>query len=287
MKNKLKILSLFCCIAICFIFGGCATVTYSLIKKDDVILQQIKIELDSEDIENHSADLQDIKSNIESYAKTYDDNMKALFMSNLITLSMGSLEEQVLANLLNKSVATSYYWAGNTFYYDIQFSAIISNDAQYLPVENVYYYFYTGKFVPDDEDVGDVEVVQKDDLFIKMYKETYTTSFDSALCTIAEQKFLEKYESYGFTLEDVAYVYKYGQKYSRLHSDADSITKEDDVYIHTWNLESKDQTISLFRTYANANAWYILAVLGGVLVTVIIIVIAKIKGKKTVKNMDY
>lgn len=284
--NGIKIFAIILCIMFCLLFGGCASVTYSMLRPDDyTIVQQIKIELDSEDIEAHNANLQEMKASIENYVETYKTNITGEFLNNLMILSGGTSKEQALANSLSKAVETGTTWAGNTFYYQIKFTAITENNAIILPVENVYYYFYTGKFTVEDNGANDdgVESSLTDELFIKVYKETYTTAFDSEMCSKIETAFMDKYGTYGFTLEDVAYVYQYGQKYQRVHSDADSIAYQDGMYIHTWNLKDKTQPITMFRNYANPIAWYVVALGCGFIAVVITFVVAKYMQRKQVK----
>ncbi len=285
--KTIKVVAIIMCFLLCLLFGGCAKVTYSMLQPDDyTIIQQVKIELDSEDIEAHNANLQEMKTTIENYVETYKTNITGEFLNNLMILRSGTSEEQVLASYLSKAVETATTWAGNTFYYEIKFSAIIDDDTIILPVENVYYYFYTGKFTVEDDGADDdgVESSLTDELFVKVYKETYTTAFDSEMCSKIETAFMDKYGTNGFTLEDVAYVYQYGQIYQRVHSDADSITYQDGMYIHTWNLNDKTQPITMFRNYANPTAWYVVALVCGVLAVGITFIVAKCRQRKSEVN---
>ncbi|MBQ8748872.1 MAG: hypothetical protein IJZ29_00165 [Clostridia bacterium] len=283
MKNKkIKLLALFCCLTLCVLFSGCAKVTYSLIRPDDyTITQQIKVELDSDAINEHGVNLIEMKSDIENYVLSYNSQMQNQFNSNLITLSLLSTYDSTLATKLKNAVIAEYAWLGNTFIYNIHFNAIIEDSTLVLPVENVYYFYYTGSFEQEDEENDGIESQLKEDLFITMYKETYTTSFDSVMCDTIEQAFLDKYGIYGFTTEDVAYAYQYGQQYSRVHSDADYITNQDGVYIHTWNLDSKDEEITLYRLYANQIPWYVVAIICGLLSVAIVFTIAYVKNRKS------
>lgn len=280
--NIIKIFAIILCVLFCLLFGGCANITYSMLRPDDyTIIQQVKIELDVEDIEAHGADLQEVKTTIENYVETYKTNIMGVFANNLMMLSSESTQKQVLANYLSKAVESASDWLGNTFYYEIAFNAIIDNDTLILPVENVYYYFYTGSFVMEDvgEDDG-VESSLTDELFVKVYKETSSTAFDSEMCGRIENAFMDKYDTYGFTLEDVAYNYQYGQQYKRVHSDADSVVKQDGMYIHCWKLDDKTQKITLQRNYANPIAWYVVAIACGVVAVAITFVVATISKRK-------
>lgn len=288
MKVKnIKIMALMACFMVCLVFAGCAKVTYALVKPDsNTIIQQLKVELDIEDIQAHNADVSEVKTSVEDYVLTYKSNVSGAFQNNLMILRSGTQADRWLADALEGAVTIVNGWEGNTYYFQLQFVAIIEDGVLCLPVENVYYYFFTGELEisSDEEDEDSVQAVLDDKLFMQVYKETYTTSFDSELCTNVENAFMEKYGTYGFTLDDVAYVYKYGQQYRRVHSDADSIEKQDGIYIHTWNLADKTQPITLYRNYAKPVAWYVVAIVAGVVSVGVVLVVGVVQRAKRKSN---
>lgn len=280
--KKLKYLAVVFCFSICFLFAGCANITYSIIMSDDyTILQQLSIDLDVDKLQNISVD--DLKSEIENYVVTHSTNMTNSFRSNLISYGINNPDKMTLITLMETAVKSEYKWYGNTLIYSIQFSAVEDSNNDYIPVENVYYFYYTGEFEPDFED--DVNKQYEKGVFIDKYSEITTTSFDSELCAELEQAFLDDYSAYGYTIDDVNYIYQYGQKYSRLHSDADEITYKDGVYIHTWNLDSKEDEITFYRIYAKPIAWYVIALICGFLAVIIYMTVVKIRSKKANQNL--
>jgi len=263
-------------------FTGCAKVSYSFIRFDDnTILQQLKVELDSDDIESHNASITEIKEYIEDYVENYHNQMISNYNFNLRQLSIHHEYRQYIT-YLQSAVQYSTEWLGNTFYYNLQFKSVADDNYVYIPAENIYYFYYTGEFVYSDDDED--EIVIENELFTRCKKQTITTSFDGSLCDSIEQNFLTKFGGYGFTLSDVAYIYNYGQKYGRLHSDADKIYYDNGVYVHSWNLSDKAQEITLYRTYANQVPWYILAVIIGLLVAIVFVVVGVINSKKRNKS---
>ena len=75
-----------------------------------------------------------------------------------------------------------------------------------------------------------------------------------------------------YDFEDANVKYQYKTPYRRLHSNATKIEKSDRYYVHTWDLTSFDDIITISRTYANEVVWYVVAI--GV--TVVFIVVATI-----------
>lgn len=75
-----------------------------------------------------------------------------------------------------------------------------------------------------------------------------------------------------YDFEDANVKYQYKTPYRRVHSNATKIEKADRYYVHTWDLTSFDDTITISRTYANVVVWYVVAIV----VTVVFIVVATI-----------
>lgn len=271
-NNRNKIFALFACMVFCLVFSGCAKITYSFINSDDYILQQVKIELDAENIESHNANLVEIKNSVEEKIQSYSDGTRSEFLHYLLTYGALGEDEQKLAMAIQTAVKTECFWHGNTIVYNVKFSPVISSGL-YCSKENVYYFYYTGKFTAPQDDES-IQSETTDELFVSIYKETYTTSFDNKAM---EDALLSEYSTYGFTLSDVAYVYRYGQVYSRVHSDADRVNKVDGVYIHSWDLENCDDSITLYRVTARPVAWFVLALICGFITAITIIVVTKLK----------
>lgn len=280
-KRYLKIVMLCMCILTIVCFGGCAKVTYSIIRSDDyTIVQRINVSLDLSDIEAHNASVTEIKQDIESTVESFNTSRQTAFSVYLSKLSMtDDPYYKSLVPYIKDAVTTYFGWNGNTYTYALKFTAVIIDGMVHIPVDNVYYFYYSGEFEYNEED-DDSNNTLEDELFTKEYRQTFTTNFDSELCDSIEQEFLNEYSSYGFTLDDVAYVYSYGQKYSRLHSDADVVSYQNGVYVHTWNLEDKTQEVNFYRIYAKPVAWYVLAVAISVIVSLVLLVVAIVQKRK-------
>ena len=77
------------------------------------------------------------------------------------------------------------------------------------------------------------------------------------------------------------FIYRYGTPYKRLHSNADQIRLVNGIYYHEWtvDLDNPTREISTWRTSANQNVWYALA-LGASLILVAVLMFAYRKDKK-------
>ena len=77
------------------------------------------------------------------------------------------------------------------------------------------------------------------------------------------------------------FLYRYGTPYKRLHSNADEIRLVNGIYYHEWtvDLDNPTREISTWRTSANQNVWYALA-LGVSFVLVAVLMLAFRKDKK-------
>ncbi len=84
------------------------------------------------------------------------------------------------------------------------------------------------------------------------------------------------------TIVPTTYIYRYGTTSRRLHSDADLVRFVNGIYYHEWNitLENSTREISTWRITANANVWYALALLCGIILTVVLILVCVFKEKK-------
>jgi hypothetical protein len=77
------------------------------------------------------------------------------------------------------------------------------------------------------------------------------------------------------------FLYRYGTPYKRLHSNADQIRLVNGIYYHEWtvDLDNPTREISTWRTSANQNVWYALA-LGASFVLIAILMFVFRKDKK-------
>ena len=81
-----------------------------------------------------------------------------------------------------------------------------------------------------------------------------------------------------FTLDDVSLKFRYITPYGRVHSNG-QVTRENGVYVHTWNIEDISQSIILYRTSARISNWYILALVSSLGLCIILVIFAFVKQK--------
>lgn len=91
------------------------------------------------------------------------------------------------------------------------------------------------------------------------------------------------------TEEQVKLMFNFSTPYKRVHSNG-SVKLTDKGYTHTWQLSSLDDTITIWRTYANYVPWYILAGVAGILIfgigTIIIVIINNHKKRQGMKALN-
>ncbi|MBQ9792974.1 MAG: hypothetical protein IJW32_04460 [Clostridia bacterium] len=87
-------------------------------------------------------------------------------------------------------------------------------------------------------------------------------------------------------------VFNFSTPYKRVHSDG-TVSQTKNGYTHSWTLGNIGSTVSVWRTYANSPAWYVIAGGVGILMVVIGFIVVKIindskkkKGMKALKQLD-
>ncbi len=61
-----------------------------------------------------------------------------------------------------------------------------------------------------------------------------------------------------FNLEDASLVYKFITPYKRVHSNG-QVSKQDGMYVHTWNITDPDVSIFISRKTTNSTMWYVVS----------------------------
>ena len=261
------------------LFTGCANVKFTAVDSGTYILQGVQVTLDEQIIISKEASLDEIKDTINDCADTLHDNSYNSFVSNLQNLLINESLTPSQCQTILDSVQISKQWtANNIFVYELKFNNAFSNEVDLTYMEVFYLYNYGTTIPPEDEE--DENDITYEWLATKV-SSTNTTTF--ANTDSIEQFFTARLGGLGFTDEDVSYTYVYGTNYSRLHSDADKIEKVNDIYLHTWELDSKDQEITLYRIIANTTSWYIIALIIGAVTALSISIVVLVKKKKTPK----
>lgn len=97
----------------------------------------------------------------------------------------------------------------------------------------------------------------------------------------------------GKTEADLAKLgFSFSTPYKRVHSDG-NVTSTKNGYTHSWTLGGIDGKVSVWRTYANSPAWYVVAGSIGILMVIVGFVVIKIvndhkkrKGMKALKQIE-
>ena len=86
--------------------------------------------------------------------------------------------------------------------------------------------------------------------------------------------------------------FSFSTPYKRVHSDG-TVSQTKNGYTHSWTLGNIGSTVSVWRTYANSPAWYVIAGCVGILMVVIGFIVVKVvndakkkRGMKALKQLD-
>lgn len=284
MKRILLIL-----LATVFLFTGCASVKYTVVDSGSYLQQNIQINLDSDALSSKSLQLEDVKNEITSVVNRLYENSHNYFINNLQMLIVNESLTPTQANEIMKSICVTKKWIDETtFIYEITFIGINSSDLQLSYTEVFYLYNYGTTIPPEEDDEENPNILTFNFLTTKV-QSTQTTAFANNNNIL--EYFTNKFGEYGFTEDNVKYVYSYGTNYRRLHSDADEINYVNGIYMHTWQLADKNEEITLYRLIPNTTNWYIIALCVGVGTVFTLTFVSIIKKKKTTKanqiNIDF
>ena len=284
MKRILLIL-----LATVFLFTGCASVKYTVVDSGSYLQQNIQINLDSDALSSKSLQLEDVKNEITSVVNRLYENSHNYFINNLQMLIVNESLTPTQANEIMKSICVTKKWIDETtFIYEITFIGINSSDLQLSYTEVFYLYNYGTTIPPEEDDEENPNILTFNFLTTKV-QSTQTTAFANNNNIL--EYFTNKFGEYGFTEDNVKYVYSYGTNYRRLHSDADEINYVNGIYMHTWQLADKNEEITLYRLIPNTTNWYIIALCVGVGTVFTLTFVSIIKKKKATKanqiNIDF
>ena len=284
MKRILLIL-----LATVFLFTGCASVKYTVVDSGSYLQQNIQINLDSDALSSKGLQLEDVKNEITSVVNRLYENSHNYFINNLQMLIVNESLTPTQANEIMKSICVTKKWIDETtFIYEITFIGINSSDLQLSYTEVFYLYNYGTTIPPEEDDEENPNILTFNFLTTKV-QSTQTTAFANNNNIL--EYFTNKFGEYGFTEDNVKYVYSYGTNYRRLHSDADEINYVNGIYMHTWQLADKNEEITLYRLIPNTTNWYIIALCVGVGTVFTLTFVSIIKKKKATKanqiNIDF
>jgi len=273
MKRILLVL-----LATVFLFTGCASVKYTVVDSGSYLQQNIQITLDSDTLNSKGLAVEDVKSEITSVVNRLYENSHNYFLNNLQMLIVNESLTPTQVSEIMEAVRVTKKWVDDTtFMYEITFIGVNASDLQ-LSYTEVFYLYNYGSTIPPEDDDENPNILTFNFLTTKV-QSTQTTAFANNN-TILEY-FTNKFGEYGFTENDVKYVYSYGTNYRRLHSDADEIKYVNGIYMHAWELADKNEEITLYRLIANPTNWYIIALCIGVGTVLTLAIVCLIKRRKT------
>ena len=264
-------------LATVFLFTGCASVKYTVVDSGSYLQQNVQVTLDSNTLSSKGLAVEDVKSEITSVVNRLYENSRNYFLNNLQMLIVNESLTPTQVNEIMEAIRVTKKWVDDTtFIYEIIFTGVNASDLQ-LSYTEVFYLYNYGSTVPPEDDDKNPNILTFNFLTTKV-QNTQTTAFANNN-TILEY-FTNKFGEYGFTEDDVRYVYSYGTNYRRLHSDADEIKYVNGIYMHTWELADKNEEITLYRLIANPTNWYIIALCVGVGTALTLTIVSLIKQRK-------
>lgn len=222
------------------LFSGCASVNYSIqIMEDGTVEQSFTVNLNEQELNDAGYQLEDVEQMIVGKMNTVVSNAYTNFANR-------NLSTDIKQQVLNSILASVTYPDTNSVKLTLTFNSL-----------TVYRYFYGS--LPESDDPQDTTQTETHLFYDKYIDENQTVYYDLQDNSIAQS--VLDYFGGDFTFEDSTYSFSYGTPLMHLYSNADEISVEDGVKVHTWNF-TYDQVNDNILTYTigiNSGAWYFLA----------------------------
>ncbi len=257
------------------LLSGCVTVTntvnYVETSGGVFIVQQVDINLDKAQIEENGYDYSKIISEI------YRDELQPTgVLYSLVRKIRSDYTTRVTETFAEHETLKNQYLSG------LLETVITKTDtgfSVYLSFSDVRYFLFFNK-VTSGNKLIDVpfggSITTDENFLITSYLQTVVnpfnlwwnetisykgveTDFKDALTDIFENNKSGDEKSY--EIGDINLIFNFISPYKRLHSNADSITKSNGKYVHSWNIDPNkiDEEVVFFRTSANTGVWYLIA----------------------------
>lgn len=265
--------------------SGCATITntvnYVKTSNGVCIVQQIDISLNKKQIQENGYDYNKIMSEI------YRDELQPTgVLYSLVKKIRTDYSTRVSETFAEHETLKNQYLSG---FIETVISKTDIGFSIYLSFSDVRYFLFFNKVTSGDKLI-DVpfggSITTDKEFFVTSYLQTVInpfntwwdqtisykgteTDFKTAIADIFESNKLEDAKNY--ELSNINLIFKFISPYKRLHSNADSITKSNGKYVHSWVIDPDniDEEVVFFRTSANTGIWYLIA-LGGAIIFVLI-----------------
>lgn len=250
-----------------FILSGCASVNYSIsILSNGTVEQGFVVNLDEQALADAGKNLSEVKTLI-------SDNIDELITDAFNNFAQRDLSLEIKQQVVQNIEILKNYPSAASIAVTLKFSSV-----------TVYRYFYGT--LPEPEDAEDTTLTESYLFYSKYINESQTIYYDLE-DSLMVQSWLTYFSESGLNLSDVQYSFSYGTPLSHLYSDADEITYDNGIKIHTWNFDYDElnNSITTYTIGIKTASWYILALcLTAVFVNVLLVInlIKKRKFKKKV-----
>lgn len=237
LKNFKILLLMFVCI-LAVMLSGCAEFrTMTVTNSDESIDQLIYVSLDRQKIEQSEYTMIEIKAEVQQTAKTELSkiilNMKNKAQNDMmLTTDLETIE--ILQNYISSLVIVGDKWEQDTYVIGLRYG----DQDSYKYFNNI----TTQSSKP---------VIEKHFFYNKVIMQGYSM-YASKGQAINELQTTMNIKYPNLINSENQYLYTYTSELRRLHSNADFITKHDNLYYHTWKITSTDQVITLYYNVANS-----------------------------------
>lgn len=272
----------FCCISLllvsCFLFCGCAEVSYSVIvDSNGKIEQAFQVDLDKTAIENAGYTFASAKQKVLSKMQTVVSNQNTKIMYYAISIDATPSTCGVKCELVEVDEDTFYAYMS------------YENDAVFRSFNT---YASGGSSGSSEDDDNDTRTQIVKGLFynkiITFNKTVYYNLQNSEFAQDMLALFDGSQENTtAFTLSDVKYNFYYGVPTNKLYSNANETYSQNGTTIHHWvfDADNLNQEIATYQIVINPVVWYLVAIALTLLVLFVLIVVIIFKKKpKKVEN---
>lgn len=277
-RSIFLILAVLCC----FVLTGCAKIDYTYLNNGSQLTQIFSVELDSETLTENGINPLDVKTIVNKKILDHFTIYEASFINNVNALMLDKEISVELANNLKEKavVVEGPVWLNNVVSVQITFNSV-SDGEQTLNYQNIYNLYYTFELYPEIEE-NEIEY----EGLLRRLSETEYSIFNSNIAQTYRNEIESSLTESGINLDkEPKFSYTYGTQYRRVHSDADKISYDGEYYLHSWNLDSAEEKITLYRLYANQWIWYVIAI-GVTVITVVVLIIVNAVKKKKSKQVE-
>ena len=235
-------------------FSACSSVRNMTIENDNGTIDElVYISLNTDEIYSAGYDYTDIVEMKKDIVEKSEEKAEQLISNFRVRMKV-----LPFANVGVKVISSG--WENDTYAIGLRFDN--------MSIYQLYYGI-------DDNNTSDVKKTEKF-LYTKHEYKRYTKYYIyQSLYKELKDNYNNKYPEF-VSSENNETLYTYVSDTSRLHSDADFITKQDGKYYHTWEIDSEnlDQEITMYYKIANRGNWIIMCIIITLLFTSVLLIIS-------------